>query len=119
MSWQPASSQMVQQPKQSQHDGVTAAQSRMHSSVCAGQSRVASKLGSIAAQLSAPSRQQVCQAQSSGGAPLLPSKKQSCHFGSRLSPGMSVAKLPSSSSRFEVHSGSKLSMRSSTSLSRQ
>src|SRR4051812_47275730 len=55
--------------------------------------------------------------QPSSPMPEFPSKKQSCLQASMLSPGMPVAKVPSSLSQGPEHSGSRLSIRPSLSLS--
>ena len=51
-------------------------------------------------------RQLVGSRQPSSPEPELPSKKQSCHFGSLLSPEMPVENVPSSLSMAPVHSSS-------------
>src|SRR6185503_3544685 len=93
----------------------------MHIWVCSGQSVSGSKFLSTGQSSPPvePSAQQVCQRQPSSPAPLLPSKKQSCHLSSLLSPGMPVAKLDSSLSIDPVHSGSSPSVRLSPSSSSQ
>src|ERR1700733_3790243 len=64
-----------------------------------------------------PVRQPVEYRHPSSPPPEFPSKKQSCHFGSTLSPGMPVANERSSLSSPPVRSGSAESTRPSPSLS--
>src|SRR5690606_14315649 len=100
--------QIVQQPKQSQPGGVRSMHSAMQESLksqsMGGQLPY---LPSAASHCSWDRRQQVSIWQLP---PLLPSKKQSCFFGSTLSPGMPVAKVSSSLSSGPAQWGSRPSM---------